>query len=414
MLPVKPFRVFVLAFLVFIASSAFLLAQNIPDSCGSRDWFQLRDRLAQGSVSLLCEGVMNAAFEHRRKAERELKEVIRKDPNSSAAFDAHETLISLYFRHGEYRKALLQVDQGLRERPDASDLKGFRSMVTVLAKSRDLHVAHRTRSVVQGEMIGDDFFIPLTINGVGAAYGPDTGANISVICESEAKRFGLTIRETSTKLSDIVGTASAIKLADAPDLWIGNVHLKNVAFAVFPDGNRPFADFPNGHKGILGIPVLLALESIRVEKNGRIVIGPEHETASGPALPLAFDAQNPLMQIDFQGRPLTFTFDTGAGKTYLYKPLADAFPGLIKTGEHRQQKVAGLSGNSFQEAIDVPSLLFPLAEDVEVELKPATIIMNATTDSSKWTAGNFGFDLLLKALPATIDFRAMQISFENR
>jgi predicted aspartyl protease len=100
----------------------------------------------------------------------------------------------------------------------------------------------------------------------------DTGANISALSESEANRLGLAVHEASTKLSDFTGTPGAIRFAEAPDLRIGRIHLKNVAFAVFPK-NEWNDNMPNGHKGVLGIPVLLALASLRVEKGNRIVVG---------------------------------------------------------------------------------------------------------------------------------------------
>ncbi len=388
-----------------------LSAQNIPDSCGVRDWFRLREKVAQGGSSLLCTGVVDVAFEHRSEAERELKEVIRKAPQSDDALDAHRTLVSLYFRHGQYREALAQTEQGLLEKPDAKDLKELRSMLTVLAGFRDLRVAHSARSAVQAETIGDDLVVPITIHKASADYGLDTGANISIMSESEAKRLGLTVHETATKMSDIGGTPSVIRLAEAPELWIGGAHLRNVAFAVFPDGNEPFVDLPSGHRGILGIPVLLALGSLRLEKKSRIVVGPAQATAAERSLPLAFDGQNPLIQIVFRGKPLTFTLDTGADTTDLYEPFADAFPALMQTGQHEQKKLTGVSGSSFQQSIVVPSIRFALAQGVEVNLAPAVVILHTTTDTSKWTAGNFGVDLLDQALPVTIDFRAMQVRF---
>jgi hypothetical protein len=118
-----------------------------------------------------------------------------------------------------------------------------------------------------------------------ATYILDTGANISMMSESEAKRLGLAVHETTTKMSDVHGTPSAIRLGEAPDLRIGRIHLKNVAFAISPEGNVPFVHLPNAHKGILGIPVLLALASLGTESatDNRIVVGlGNRQPASNP------------------------------------------------------------------------------------------------------------------------------------
>lgn len=407
------FSMFARSLLVVLlfAFVSILSAQNIPGSCGPGDWFQLRARADHGEVSLLCKGVADAGFEKLSAALHELQTVIRREPHGTDSFDAHGALVSMYFREGRYRKALEQADLALAEKPDASDLKSFRSMVAALAVDSDQKIARRRPGTVQSEIIDNNLFAPVTVNGVSGIYILDSGANISMLCESEVKRLGLKLRETTTTLSDGSGLSSIVRVAVAPDLWIGGVHLNHVAFAVAPDANEPFADLPAGHKGILGIPVLLALQSLRVEKKNRIVIG----GASAPmdhAIPLAFDNAWPVIQISIDGKPLSFFFDTGAAHTWLYRPFADAFPERTKEGVPEQHKLAGVSGSSMQESLNIPSVSFPFAQGVE--LAPATVIMTTPTDASRWAAGNLGFDLLVKALPVTIDFRTMQLSFDDQ
>ena len=405
----------ILTSLVLLAvASVTVSAQNVPESCGVRDWFQLRDKVAQGGSSLLCKGATDAAFEHRSEAEHELKKVIREALRSDDALAAHRTLTALYHRHGQYREALSQVDQGLSERPDAKDLKEIRSMLEVLAHFSDLEIAHNARSVVEGEINDSGFLcIPSTIHGVSATYILDTGASMSMMSESEAKRLGLAVHETTTKVSDANGSRSAIRLAEAPDLRIGRIHLKNVAFAISPDGNKVWSDLPNDHKGIIGIPVLLALASLRGESatDNRIVLVARESSPSEQSIPLAFDNQTPLVQILFHERPLSFEFDTGANGTSLYKSFADAFPSLMQTGHHKQGERSGYSSTSYQDSIEVPVVRLSLTPRVEWDLAPATVLLNTDTDF----AGTFGLDMLVwlsqKHSPLTIDFRAMRLSF---
>jgi len=400
---------------VLVVVSVPLSAQNVPESCGVRDWFQLRDKVAQGASSLLCKGATDASFEHRREAEHELKKVIREAPRSDDALAAHRVLTALYHRHGQYRKALSQVDQGLTERPDAKDLKDIRSMLEVLAHFSDLEIAHSARSVVEGEINDLGFMcIPLTIRGFSATYTVDTGAAMSMMSESEAKRLGLTVYETTTKVRDANGVLSAIRLAEAPDLRIGRIHLKNVAFGIFPDGNVSFVSLPNDHKGVLGIPVLLALASLRGESatDNRIVVGARESTLGEQSIPLAFDNQTPLVQILFHERPLTFVFDTGAIQTGFNKSFADAFPSLMQTGHHKQEEAGAYSGPSYQDSIEVPVVRLSLTRQVEWDLAPASVLLNTNTDF----AGHVGLDMFIwlsqKHSPLTIDFHAMRLSFQ--
>jgi predicted aspartyl protease len=387
-----------------------VLAQNIPDSCGTHDWFELRVKVAAGGGSLLCKGTMDAGFENRSAAEHELKAVIRRMPHTDSSSAAHETLLTMYFRHGQYREALAQLDQGLNNKPNAADLMAFRPLLALLARYPDLATAGRTRGTISSESLE----VPIRVNGVQGNYFLDTGMNISIMSESEAKRLGLEVQENSTKLTDISGTPSSTRVAEAADLWIGKIHLKNVAFAVYPDENEPWVEVPVGHRGGLGIPVILALGSIGMERDNNIVFGASEPAPKGNSNPLVFDEQTPLVQIQLDGKALTFSLDTGAETTYLYKPFADAFPSLMETGKHQERKLTGLSGSTMQESVELPSVNFPFRKNTDVELAPAFVLLKTTTGYSNWVAGNLGLDLLKKALPVTIDFRAMQISFEDR
>jgi len=402
------------ASLLLILLSAFvapLPAQNIPSSCGPGDWFQLRASADRGEVSLLCKGAADAAFERPAIALRELQRVIHRNPHSADSFDAHAALLSMYFREGQYRKALQQLDLALAEKPDVEDLKAFRPMVASLAVDMDQKTISRRPAVIHSETIDDNPFAPVTINGVSATYLLDTGANFSVLCESEVKRLGLSLHENAITLSDGGGLPSAARVAVASDLWIGGVHLRHVVFAVAQDASEPFVDLPAGHKGILGIPVLLAVQSLRIEKENLIAIGAD-SAPSDHGMPLAFDNAWPVVQIPIDGKPLTFFLDTGAANTRLYKPFADAFPERMKQGKTETYKIGGVSGSSMQESIKLPSITFPFAHGVE--LAPATVLVSTPTDASRWAAGNLGFNMLVKALPVTIDFRSMKLSFDAR
>ena len=388
------------------------LAEDKPDLCEKHDWFQLREQVARGDASLLCKGAVDANSERRAAAERELKAVIRQQPHSASSYDALGTLVYMYFRDGQYRRALTQLNQMLEEKPNAEDTKAMHSMFSVFAQYPDLTVASSRPATVRIETIENNTFVPIAVNGVGAAYGVDTGANISVICESEARRLGLKVEETATKMSDISGTEAAIRVTEAPDLWIGKTHLRHVAFTVFPDENEPFVDLPQGHKGVLGISVLIALGAFRIDKENLFEILPPPSPASAKAIPLAFDGIMPITEMSLNGKTLSFTFDTGATHTVLGPPFAAAFPELMRTGIKKDHKLTGLNGSTTQESVELPSVRFLFGR--EVELAPASVLLKTTTGASEWAAGNLGFDLISQTLPITIDFRAMQLRFEDR
>jgi len=388
------------------------LAEDKPDLCEKHDWFQLREQVARGDASLLCKGALDANSEKRVAAERELKAVIRQQPHSASSYDALGTLVNMYFREGRYRRALSQLNQMMVEKPNAKDTKNMHSLFAVLAQYPDLTVASSKSATVRSETIENNIFVPITVNGVGGTFIVDTGANFSIICESEARRLGLKVEEMASKMYDISGTTAAIRVTEAPDLWIGKTHLRHVAFGVYPDANEPFVDLPEGHKGVLGIPVLIALGAFRIDKENHFGILPHPLPASAKAIPLAFDGITPITEMSLNGKTLSFTFDTGADRTYLYPAFATAFPELMRAGTKKDRKLTGLNGSTTQESVELQSVRFLFGR--EVELAPASVLLKTTTGASEWAAGNLGFDLVLQTLPITIDFRSMQLRFDDR
>ena len=388
-----------------------LRAQVTADSCEGHDWFALRQQATMGT-SLLCKGILDSAFEKRNQAERELSEVIRNLPRSESSRRAHQVLGMMFFRKGRYRAAEQQLEEEAREELSSESEPQSGSLFTALARFPDLTIAKDKPSVVHGETQNNNLFLPVTVNGVSGFYIADSGANISIMCESEARRLGLSVDRTDTKLwgAGAMQSAYGVKVVDAANLWIGRTHLRHVAFLVIPDSSMPFVELPEGHKGILGIPVLIALRSIRLDKGGVVEIHPA-EAANGQELPLAFDDAMPVTQMSMDGKAMSFTFDTGADTTYLYGTFAALFPELMETGSRQESAVRGFAGNANEESVELPSLKFSLGR--EVELKPARVLLKGSvTAGNGWAAGNLGFDLISQAIPITIDFQAMRLIVE--
>ena len=69
--------------------------------------------------------------------------------------------------------------------------------------------------------VGNDWSVPLSINGKPASYLFDTGAWISVMSEAEANRLGLEIRSGSATMGDPSGNGVRFRTAVAKDLRLG-------------------------------------------------------------------------------------------------------------------------------------------------------------------------------------------------
>jgi hypothetical protein len=351
------------------------------------------------------------AFNDLRRCEKKLGAVIKSRPQSDDAIEAHKLLASAYLRQGKYREALAQVNAVLALRPRDSDAQGDDlSLLAALRGSPDQEVVRR-RSALLEPRDG----LPISINGVQATYWFDTGAYVSALRESEAKRFGLRVRAVSVKVGDVTGAQSDSRIAVADELSIGSIRLRHVAFLVFSDDQPPFNQSPPGEGGVVGIPVLLALQRfgwVGRAADMKLEIGPNSSNERVPHADLCFDGNHPVVQIQFENRSLAFTLDTGATNTDLYPPFAAAFPELIRTSAKTESyKMEGVGGAKSMDAAILPSLRLSIG-GFPVLLSPAGVLLTHTIENSKFFHGNLGIDLLQQAHKTTFDFQAMTLTLQ--
>jgi hypothetical protein len=410
--------------LLLASSLAPLLAETKQDSCDEDNPFQLQEQLQkqskeqlQASLSAkLCQGIVDSSFGRDSDAEKELRWVNQRAPRTDSSNQAHESLLWMYLREGRYSKADAELKDQFKENPSAKDVLGeLKSLLDALARNPEQTVAAESQpSTVSGEtnVTENNLFLPFTVNGLAGSYILDSGANLSVIAKPEADRLGLKVESTTTRLLDINGIAgeNPIGIAVAPDLWIGKTHLQNVAFYVV-SGESPALDkLPYDHKGLLGISVLIALRSFRIDTQDHVQIQAVPSSVSTP-FPLAFAKGGVVIQTPLSGKMESFTLDTGANQTQLFAFFATKFPDLMSTAGKENCEVVGLSVKKEEDCTVLPSVKFSLGR--EVALAHVPVLRTPTTDASNWAAGNLGFDLLRKTTPVTVDFKNMQLLVET-
>lgn len=254
--------------------------------------------------------------------------------------------------------------------------------------------------------------LPFTINGVRGTYWFDTGAELSVISESDAKRFGLTVRDVPVKVGDLNGTKVGVRVAIADDLRLGSVRIEHVAFLVFPDSGPPFNEQKPGSRGLIGLPVLQALQRFTWGMDKTFEIDPKPPAKNIPHAELAFHGTTPITQVQHDGHTITFTLDTGATTTDLYPPFAAAFSDLIRSAtKTNSYKMEGVGGAKFVEAANLEMVKLSIG-GFPVVLKSTGVLLKPTNDPSKYFAGNLGIDLLQQAHRVTFDFRAMTLTLQ--
>ena len=373
--------------------------------------FALREAAQRSTTSELCRGAVLSSLNNVREAVRVLDGVIKSDQRSESAYQARDILGNLYQRNGLYKEALQEINAALSERPDAQDIQNIRPLFELLAAGGDMKVMHLRPSKLT---LAPDDDIPFSINGHADSFAFDTGSVISFLSEGEAVRLGLSANPVSTKLSDASGTGLAgVRVAVAKEMHIGGLTLQNVPFMVLPDSNQPFASMPahQGHRGLIGLPILLAMRSIRWTP--KVTLEFDLRIKAESADPnLLFYQGTPVINVIVKGRALNFALDTGADVTDLNPIFATDFPDLMALGKKDTNTITGFGGSKDYTAVLLPSVALEIGGKTVTLTHPhVSVEQGLGGGSSKW-AGNLGDDALVQARHVTFDFRNSSLHLE--
>jgi predicted aspartyl protease len=369
-------------------------------------WVELRAALNKNAPDLY-KGAVAVVF-NEPQAERVLASVIKSAPYSDHAYEAHDWLIHLYLRSGAYRRLISHADDRWAAFPDKPEREQERTALAPFRGLPDQINGKRRQSILPHQ--NGEIFIPLMINGNPATYFFDTGGWLSCMSESEAKRLGLTIRETAGTLGTGTGARVGFRAAVASELIVGQIHFRDVSFAVFPDDQEPWSVLPVGHRGLLGIPILLGLRNLSWNRDGTVAIGMRSTRLDIPKSNLCFDDDHLAITAFFQDRKILASLDTGALTTDLYETFAKEFATLVsKSGKKDSTEVRGVGNEESFDSITVPDLTFAIG-GTNVILRPAHVLLKQI--GPKQFVGNFGMDLLKQTPGFKMDFAAMKLELE--
>jgi predicted aspartyl protease len=363
----------------------------------TRQWFELRTALTP-TAPLYIRGVVASRFNDVAAAEPLLRQVIRDDPRSEAATDAHNVLTQICIRKGQYARMRREIGAWAAAQGDSAalreatkDAEFFRDLPDQITGSRrQARLQHRP-----GETT-----LPVTINGKRADYLFDTGAWISLITRREVARLGLSVRDGERPLSDGVMVA-AVRTVVVPELRVGDTRFRNGSFAV--------VDAP-GEFGILGVPVLLGLGRIDWSQVSAVEIGGVASAAEPRTPNLVFDGNHLLLRMKAFDKNVLTLFDTGATATDLTANFAVAFPDVVRAGDKSTRELTGIGGTHTAESVRLPSVTFTIGDHVAT-LRPAEIVLeNFPGMGADCCVGNAGSDVVKQGAGFAIDLTRMMLT----
>jgi hypothetical protein len=207
----------------------------------SRRLFELR-QAARQDPDLFYSGIVAARFGHEDTGIEQLRRFLQTHPDSERERRAHEELAAALVRTGHFGDAVSEYREVLRMTqagdPDRSEIEDELSTCQALQDVPPQSVEFGNNAPVKTQFAGF-FSIPLSVNGRPAQWAIDTGASLSVVTESEARKLGLVIQDGSTYASGSTGKKSPVRTAVAQELELGGARFRNVAFAVDPGRRIP-------------------------------------------------------------------------------------------------------------------------------------------------------------------------------
>ncbi|HVQ27953.1 MAG TPA: retropepsin-like aspartic protease, partial [Vicinamibacteria bacterium] len=363
-------------------------------------------RALDASGPFLYRGAVAAAFNDAR-AERLLRSVIDSAPASDDAYEAYEGLSHLYLRDGQYLHMIEAMERRWASFPGRAAEAGERE---AMAPFRDLPDQHRVAFGAATLRHEGNIFVPLSIQGGAARYFFDTGAWLSCMSESEARRLGLTASAGRGSVGTSTGASVGLRMAVAREVVVGTTRFENVSFAVFPDDQEPWSGLPLGQRGIIGIPLLLGLQTVRWSHDGTVTVGQEARPLRIEEANLIFDDDHLVATVGFEKERVRLTLDTGAETTDLYQGFAEQFATLLsRTGQKGVHQVRGVGQAETFESVSLPEAHFEVGGRDTV-LRPAHVLLKSI--GAKRSTGNLGIDLLQQAAAFRIDLGAMTLELE--
>ena len=183
---------------------------------------ELQNSGASSSATLFYRGVVASRFGREEEGVGLLREFLATNPAPELARQAQQEIAAACVRMGWYGEAM-------RSSPDADPL--IASLRDVPPESVE-NVEGRSIQAARNRLGSWD--VPVQVNGVDTQLIFDTGANFSAVSESEARRLGLSIRDSQATVAGVTENKNPVRVACA-DLAMGGAHIRNVVFLVFTD-----------------------------------------------------------------------------------------------------------------------------------------------------------------------------------
>lgn len=380
----------------------------------AKEQFHLNKNALSKPHQKFLTAVLDNAFNKLGASDQNIEELMKEENSlpDSLRFKLYETkydnALKLY-NYKEAKNTILTILSDYKTYLDNEQINDYENSLKIWtalenAPAQKVDIKKMTNIKMEKDIAGLNN-LKMFINKDSLNFIFDTGANLSTISLSSAKKLNMKIIPVDIKVGTITGNKVLAKLAVCKELTMGNIDLYNVVFLVLPDEALSFPQINYQINGILGFPVIEALKEIRITQNGDFIV-PLGEYTSSESSNMTMNGLTPLIYINDRH----FTFDTGANQTILYQSFYKE--NQKKIDENYQPEKISLGGAGGKREFDGYNIdyTFNIGEK-QIRLEDISLVKEKI-EENETVYGNIGQDLIQKFDTMIINFDKMFIRFE--
>jgi predicted aspartyl protease len=406
--------------------SDYILIQELEQLIDNQNYFKLKkvfeaqkDNLSKDH-ELYFKAIIFNVFNNLEKSNSVIDEIITQKVNNlsdTIMNSVYNTKLLNHINLYEYSEAALASEIILDKYLHLNDSREIETLNNEMKIWKSLRSTPKQEIFVNRDvsfpMVRDKvglFNVDVTINDTIQKFIFDTGANISVIKRSLIKNLGLTYIESDFYVTAFTGQRVDSDIAIAETLRIGELTFKNVVFLVLNDKDISFPQIDYYINGIIGFPVIEAMEEIRISKNNTIHVpqNPVEYNLSNFAL----DGLTPIIAVKYKEDTLSFGFDTGARSTTLYSPFYDKYKSEVDSNYDLQNfKSSGAGGIIEFEGYITEDIDLKVRESIAT-LKKLQLHKNKIGTEDNNLYGNLGQDFIKHFDEMIISFKSSSVVFK--
>jgi predicted aspartyl protease len=298
------------------------------------------------------------------------------------------------------------------EQLDSTKIKAYQNTHDLFTALSD--VPSQTMRTTKDETIAahrnkfNHLMVPVKTHSIAADFIFDSGAGLSTISESYAKKMNLRTVEGSVSVGSATTINVTSKLAVADSLFVGGIEFRNVVFLVLPDEKLSIPQVGLVINGIIGFPVMYQMGEIHMHKDGTIFVPrvPQDRHLNN----LLLDNQVPIIAANSDNDTLLFNMDTGAKTTEFSKKYYDIHKASVeKNGRKMTRHFGGAGGITKLEIYELPAVTLTIGTQ-RAHLKKVPVMLS-DHKFTKNTDGNLGQDVITQFNEMVLNFKYMYVDF---